>query len=147
MIKSVGAITNKNLEAQNLIEKIQIGFENLPKTTSSLQVAYLIWRKPFMVAAKNTFIDAMLSQIGLCNVFADKERYPETTLAELADKKPDYIFLSSEPYPFKEKHIAELQTACPNSKVLLVDGEMFSWYGSRLLKSCEYFQKLLLTLF
>lgn len=143
MIKSVGEITNKKTEAQNLIEKIQIGFENLPKTISSLQVAYLIWREPYMVAAQNTFIDAMLHQIGLKNVFSEKERYPETTLAELCENQPDYIFLSSEPYPFKEKHLTELQMACPNSKILLVDGEMFSWYGSRLLKSCKYFEKLL----
>ena len=96
-----------------------------------------------MAVAKNTFIDAMLTEIGLSNVFGDRERYPETNLIELSEKKPNCMFLSSEPYPFKEKHIAELQEVCPESKILLVDGEMFSWYGSRLLKSSGYFQELL----
>ena len=143
MIKSIGEITNSHTAAQNLIEEIQTGFKNLPKISFSLQVAYLIWREPYMAAARDTFIDAMLHQIGLQNAFVDKGRYPETTLTELSERQPDYIFLSSEPYPFKEKHLRELQTACPNSKVMLVDGEMFSWYGSRLLKSCKYFEKLL----
>lgn len=146
MIKSIGKITNSQAEAQNLIEKIQIGFENLPKIHLNLQIAYLIWREPYMAAAQHTFIDAMLRQIGLLNAFADKERYPETTLTELSERQPDYIFLSSEPYPFKEKHLRELQRACPNSQVILVDGEMFSWYGSRLLKSISYFTELLKSL-
>jgi ABC-type Fe3+-hydroxamate transport system substrate-binding protein len=143
MIKSIGEITNRNAIAQNLIEKIQISFKSLSKISLNLQVAYLIWREPYMAAAQKTFIDAMLHQIGLQNAFADKERYPETTLTELSERQPDYIFLSSEPYPFKEKHLRELQRACPRSKVMLVDGEMFSWYGSRLLKSAAYFKQLL----
>ena len=58
---------------------------------------------------------------------------------------PDFIFLSSEPFPFKEKHIAEFQSICPNVKIKLVDGELFSWYGSRLLKAPEYFRELIAT--
>ncbi|GAB4128743.1 MAG: helical backbone metal receptor [Raineya sp.] len=143
MIETLGKITQKNTEAQNLIIQIQRKFQALYKVALKTSVAYLIWRKPYMVAARNTFIDAMLSEMGLENVFSDKERYPETSLAELAQRMPDLIFLSSEPYPFKEKHIAEIQANCPNSKVILVDGEMFSWYGSRLLKSSQYFQELL----
>ena len=55
---------------------------------------------------------------------------------------PQYVFLSTEPYPFQEKDIHELQVSLPNSKIVLVDGEMFSWYGSRLKKSFEYFADL-----
>jgi len=143
MIKSIGEITHTNTEAHNLIQKIKKGFEKLPKIALPKQVAYLIWREPYMAVARKTFIDAMLRQIGLQNVFADKERYPETTLIELSGRKPNFIFLSSEPYPFKEKHLEELQTACPDSKIILVDGEMFSWYGSRLLESSGYFDELL----
>ncbi|MBW7952951.1 MAG: cobalamin-binding protein, partial [Chitinophagaceae bacterium] len=77
------------------------------------------------------------------NVFKDKLRYPQITLEELIEKQPDYIFLSSEPYPFKEKHIKELQEKAPHltSKMVLVDGEIFSWYGSRMLHA-DYFKQL-----
>lgn len=146
MIQAIGKITNKSPEANVLSKQIQQNFSTLPKVSRKVRVAYLIWRKPYMVAASRTFIDAMLSEIGLENIFAEKERYPEITLVELSEKQPDYIFLSSEPYPFKEKHIAELQQVCPKSKILLVDGEMFSWYGSRLLKSSSYFQELMKSL-
>ena len=54
----------------------------------------------------------------------------------------DYILLSSEPFPFKEKQIAEFQKICPKAKILLVDGELFSWYGSRLILAAEYFKNL-----
>lgn len=143
MIQTLGEITKTSKRAQELITKIKANFQTLPKSAPNVSVAYLIWRKPYMVAARNTFIDAILSEIGLHNVFSDKERYPETNLAELAQKKPNYIFLSSEPYPFKAKHLSEIQANCPSSKVILVDGEMFSWYGSRLLRSSQYFQELL----
>jgi hypothetical protein len=51
--------------------------------------------------------------------------------------------LSSEPYPFKLKHKEEIQMQLPEIKIKLVDGEMFSWYGSGLLKSVDYFQSFL----
>lgn len=95
-----------------------------------------------MVAAKNTFIDEMMRVAGFENVYHKKSRYPTTNLEELQELQPEIILLSSEPYPFKAKHVAEFQTACPNAKVLIVDGEMFSWYGSRLLKSAAYFEGL-----
>jgi hypothetical protein len=56
----------------------------------------------------------------------------------LADAEPDCVLLSSEPYPFKEKHLLEISRLCPNAMVRLVDGELFSWYGSRLTHSLGY---------
>lgn len=146
MIQSIGAITNRTSQAEELNKKISSAFCNLLQPSTKRSIAYLIWKNPYMAAASKTFIDAMITQIGFTNIFSDKERYPEIDIAELSQRKPNYIFLSSEPYPFREKHIAELQMACPDSKVILVNGEMFSWYGSRLLKSAEYFQDLLATL-
>lgn len=95
-----------------------------------------------MAAASGTFIDAMLSVAGFTNAFADKSRYPEVSSQDLQNVQPDLIFLSSEPYPFVNKHIAELREICPSARVLLVDGEVFSWYGSRLLRASDYFKKL-----
>lgn len=84
----------------------------------------------------------MLEAIGLKNVFADRSRYPEVKLSDVANLEPDYVFLSSEPYPFKEKHIQELKDVLPDARIKLVDGELFSWYGSRLLHLKDYIEGL-----
>ena len=94
-----------------------------------------------MVAGKNTFIDDMLNKCGLINAF-DIKRYPEVYAGTIVDASPDVILLSSEPYPFKDRHFDEFKAMLPNVTVKIVDGEMFSWYGSRLLKAPEYFRKL-----
>jgi ABC-type hemin transport system substrate-binding protein len=94
-----------------------------------------------MAAATGTFIDDMLRRAGFVNAFAELSRYPEITAEQLAMVAPQRILLSSEPYPFAEKHFAEFQQICPTAKVEIVDGELFSWYGSRLLKSAAYFSQ------
>jgi ABC-type Fe3+-citrate transport system substrate-binding protein len=95
-----------------------------------------------MAAASGTFIDDMLRRVGFRNVFAHLDRYPEITPEQLAATAPARILLSSEPYPFQEKHLAEFREICPAATVQLVDGELFSWYGSRLRRSAEYFRQL-----
>jgi len=96
-----------------------------------------------MVAGGNTFINHLMNLNKITNVFEKEERYPEITLGHANLKTADYIFLSSEPFPFKEKHILELHQIFPDTKVLLVDGEYFSWYGSRLLKAVNYFKNFI----
>lgn len=141
-ITQIGALVNREPEASYLNHLISSGFNDLK--TLALQhhidkkVAYLIWRKPFMAAGKNTFIDDILLSNGMTNVIQES-RYPEINLDQLKHTNCGLILLSSEPYPFKEKHINEIQSAIPNAKVMLVDGEMFSWYGSRLVKAVQYF--------
>ena len=145
MIEQLGVITQKEDKAYKLIEKIIIAFEPLRKFSNQKPkptVAYLIWNKPYMVAADKTFINTMLQMAGFDNIFGDKERYPSVSSEELATAQPDCIFLSSEPYPFKTKHLEELRIICPNATVQLVDGELFSWYGNRLLLAARYFLEL-----
>ncbi|APG65109.1 cobalamin-binding protein [Tenacibaculum todarodis] len=115
-------------------------FQQFIKGEKTIKVAYFIWKNPWMVAGNTTFINHLLELNNFENVFRDKERYPEVDITKRSSV--DAILLSSEPYPFKEKHILELQKKLPNVKVILVDGEMFSWYGSRLLKAFEYFKTL-----
>jgi ABC-type Fe3+-hydroxamate transport system substrate-binding protein len=141
MINSVGAITNKEKEAKQLISEIENRFKKLTLKPIGT-VAYFIWRKPYMVAGGGTFINEMLKVAGLVNVFEDQPRYPVVTENMLEEKNPDFILLSSEPYPFKEKHFTEFQSLSNKTKIELVDGEMFSWYGSRLLQAPQYFQEL-----
>ncbi len=105
----------------------------------SISTAYFIWKDPWMTVGHDTYIHDVMKLFGLENVFGDKTRYPETTLVELSEIKPRLVLLSSEPYPFKEKHIQELKLVLPDSNIELIDGEWFSWYGSRMVPS---FKKL-----
>lgn len=141
MIRKVGTLVGKHTEAEALAHRIEASLLPLLQA-SGLSVAYLIWRKPYMVAAADTFIHAMLEQAGFRNAFAGQIRYPVVSAEELKMVQPDLIFLSSEPYPFTQKHIAELQTIYPSARIRLVDGEVFSWYGSRLLRASDYFRNL-----
>ncbi|TKC08878.1 helical backbone metal receptor [Pedobacter frigoris] len=144
-IAQIGELVDKQPEAAYLNHLIHAGFTDLQ--TLALQngidkkVAYLIWRNPYMLAGKDTFIDHILVLNGLSNVVNEK-RYPQVKLDELALLEPDLIFLSSEPYPFKEKHLEEIRNVIPRTKVMLVDGEMFSWYGSSLVKAVQYLFQL-----
>lgn len=148
MIESIGKITGKENKALKIQNDIREQFSHFKLSIRNLQqplkrVAYFIWRKPYIVAGGNTFIDHMLRVCGLENVFAENMRYPEITPEEIQKANPSLIFLSSEPYPFNKKHIEEIQHICPAAKSTLVDGEMFSWYGSRLLYAPAYFERLL----
>ena len=95
-----------------------------------------------MTTGGDTFIHSMLGAAGFKNMYADKIRYPEITIDELRTAGCQLLFLSSEPFPFKQKHIEELQPMLPDTKIILVDGEMFSWYGSRLQYAPDYFSRL-----
>jgi len=147
MIGSIGELIEKKERASELITNIKINFEQLttysPPSDKILRIAYIIWREPIMTIGNDTFISDMLNRCGFKNAFENKRRYPEISTEELQAANPDVILLSSEPYPFKEKHIEEFQSICPNAKVITVDGEMFSWYGSRLLKAPDYFKGLI----
>ena len=143
MMRKLGELTGKSEHAKNIADNVERKFaHHLPLNTYRSKAAYLIWRKPYMAAGSGTFIDNMLQYAGFENVFAHLSRYPEISTEMLANVNPEVILLSSEPYPFSEKHIAELQEICPSATILLVDGEMFSWYGSRLLQAPAYFADL-----
>ena len=144
MMTDIGIMTNKNQKATEIINSIQANFKGLKSINK--KVLYLIWKAPYMLAGQATFINHLLSKCGLINAFNLKSsRYDEISSIEISKLDLDYIFLSSEPYPFKEKHIKELEKIT-KAKVLLVDGEMFSWYGSRLNGFKSYFEKELIDL-
>ncbi len=145
MIRSLGGVAARETEAEALAAEIGRRFQQLEEELrgqSPIRAAYFIWRNPFMVSASGTFIDAMMQQAGLDNVFAHLSRYPEISLEELAAAQPQAILLSSEPYPFREKHMEGFRRACPESAIKLVNGEFFSWFGSRLLDAPAYFRAL-----
>ncbi len=150
MILEIGKIVNKKSAAEVLIEKIISSFHRSEQTIRQFihrpRVAYLIWKNPTMVAASQTFIHEMLEMAGFENIFTTESRYPQISDEKLAAARPDVILLSSEPFPFKEKHIKEIQAVCPDAEIKLVDGEIFSWYGNRLLLAGPYFENLRLSM-
>lgn len=140
-MQKMGELFDVQEKATRIIQNIQTDFKRLEQRIKHFpprKVLYYIWRNPNMVAGKQTFIDDMLKRCGLENA-TNQLRYPEVNAAEDCD----VVFLSSEPYPFKEKHLKEIQMIFPTAKVMLVDGEYFSWYGSRLLGAVSYFEQLL----
>lgn len=142
MISEIGNLTDKSLEAKLLSSAILNGFETLTLGVGRKQtVAYFIWKDPYMVAGRGTFINDILNRAGYDN-FTELNRYPELSTDQLKESNPDIIFLSSEPYPFKDQHVDEIKAICPAAKVIIVDGELFSWYGSRLIHTPSYLQTL-----
>jgi ABC-type Fe3+-hydroxamate transport system substrate-binding protein len=145
MINQLGLITGKERMASQLISNIKKEFLRLnPKAGNAgrNKTCYLIWRNPYMTAGGDTFINSMMELGGFENIYKEQDRYPIVRIEELKNSDPEFVLLSSEPFPFKQKHIAELQPRLPRTKIILVDGEIFSWYGSRLLKAPEYFLML-----
>ena len=142
MIAQVAKVCNVEKKGLEIIDQIQTNFKTIIPFTNHPRVAYLIWKKPYMGVGTNTFIDAVLKDhLGMKNVLDKVERYPEMDM-----KRPpeiDYLFLSTEPYPFKEKHFEELQKYFPKAKIMLVDGEYFTWYGSRLVNAPKYLNALM----
>jgi iron complex transport system substrate-binding protein len=117
-------------------------FKTFVADKATLKVVYFIWKNPWMIAANNTFINHLLTLCKFDNCYKDRSRYPEIFLEDLKTKEIDLIFLSSEPFPFKEKNSLDFKNHAESANIVLVDGEYFSWYGSRLLKAFDYFKEL-----
>lgn len=128
--KELGAVN----ESEKLIRQINEALDDIPDEPP-LRTAYLIWKDPYMTVGNNTYIHNVMKHWNLENVFGDKTRYPKVTFYDITEKAPELILLSSEPYPFKEKHLAEFEEAFPDTRILLAEGEWFSWYGSHMLHS------------
>lgn len=141
MIQSVGELVGKRSEARRFADEINERFANLQVALVKKESLYLIWKQPYMAAGKGTFIDEMMRAAGFENVVIE-DRYPELTIDQIKVLNPGVVLLSSEPYPFKGKDIRAIKEVLPLAEVKLVDGEMFSWYGSRLRKVPKYLKSL-----
>ena len=145
MITDFGLLFDTTAEAKILNESIHLAladFTTFIATIPTQKAAYFIWKKPYMVAGSGTFINELLQLNQFDNFFGTQSRYPEIAVdAATRYDAVDLVLLSSEPYPFKNEDVAEFTSFFPNAKIRLVDGEYFSWHGSRLLKAIPYFQK------
>jgi ABC-type Fe3+-hydroxamate transport system substrate-binding protein len=142
MIQTVGQLTGKEKAASGIVQECNAAFARLDPERNEKSVLYLIWQKPWMCAGNDTFIHHMLTRCGWRNA-VQAPRYPELSEEEIRKMNPDRILLSSEPFPFAEKHRTEMQQIFPESEILLVDGEFFSWYGSRLRFAPAYFASII----
>lgn len=140
MITTVGELTHRAQEASAVVQQLQPKFSD-PPPQSTRKALYLIWQEPFMAAGTDTFIHQMMLWAGFSNVLKET-RYPVVSTDQIQQLAPEYILLSSEPFPFQEKHRVLIQQQFPASNVVLVDGEIFSWYGSRMLLAKNYFRQL-----
>ena len=136
----MGMVLKKRALAEEFNSRINSIFSSIKKENERKKVAYLIWQNPMMSIGGDTFINNIITEIGFANILQNKTRYPEITLEEIS--QADYLFLSSEPYPFGEKHRVIFQDQLPSTKVVLVDGEAFSWFGTHLLQCGDYLKKL-----
>ncbi len=144
MMQALGQITQTPVQANDITQQIQDTFKDwrAKRPARRPKALYLIWQKPYMAAGDQTFIHHMLEEAGFENVLKGTSRYPSLLPEDIINLQPEILLLSSEPFPFKEKHLQALQNLCPKAQVMLVDGEMFSWYGSRLSQSAAYFDLL-----
>ncbi|MEQ9167438.1 MAG: helical backbone metal receptor [Fulvivirga sp.] len=140
MIQQLGVIFGVSDRANHLADSVRIGFNGLPKF-KTLSALYFIWNSPKMVAGTGTFINEIMKLGGFENMISTY-RYPVLDDDELRSLHPEVVLLSSEPFPFTEKHIEQFESLFPESQILIVDGEMFSWYGSRLLHIPDYLIQL-----
>lgn len=147
MILDLGILTGASFKAKSIVRQIKMGFNKLPIQQQKEKALYLIWKNPYMSIGSDTFIHDMLNRAGYDNVMQGTTRYPELSAGDIIAAVPDVIFCSSEPYPFVDEDMKELEQAflsanAKTPRIIKVDGEMFSWYGSRLLHAPEYFLNL-----
>lgn len=145
-ITDFGTLFNCRTEARKWKDKISYVYEDFLKFSKDLstrKAAYFIWKNPYMVAGSDTFIDVLMQLNQFDNCYKNQDRYPEILL-DVMEKEydPEVILLSSEPYPFKDEDAFEIGRNTHHAKTVFVDGEMFSWYGTRLHKSFGYFKQL-----
>jgi len=146
MISDFGKLLNRRTEAQKWHDKLTfalVDFKQFMEDKPNIKAAYFIWKNPYMVAGSDNYINEMLRLCKFLNIYVDKGRYPEIEIRKIrSEGDPQVVFLSSEPYPFKEEDAFEIGRFTHHAKTVFVDGEMFSWYGSRMLKALGYFKKL-----
>jgi ABC-type Fe3+-hydroxamate transport system substrate-binding protein len=145
-ISILGDIFGKRTEATLLVSKINFcldDFKTFIKNYPIKNAAYFIWANPWMAAGNNTFINELLKLNNFENIYANRAGYPEVEIEKIRQEgDPEYVLLSSEPFPFKDEHAFELGRSTHHGITLFVDGEYFSWFGSRLIKAFDYFKQL-----
>jgi ABC-type Fe3+-hydroxamate transport system substrate-binding protein len=142
MTETLGMLTGTEAEAAHINQKVKASLQKI-EPLNAIDTAYLIWKDPYMASGRANFVDEILQLCGMNNVLSGfPDRYPKVSEQQLVLAEPRLLLLSSEPYPFAEKHIADLQALLPNTLIQLVDGMYFSWYGERMIQAGIYLSEL-----
>jgi ABC-type Fe3+-hydroxamate transport system substrate-binding protein len=142
MVRSISIALGRSQQGDVIARDIETrGADVATRAHEPIRYAYLIWREPWMTVNNDTFVHALLANAGGVNVFGTMpDRYPIVTLEQIRDTSPDVVLLSTEPFPFAERHIEELagKTGIPRERIVVVDGELLSWHGSRTPRGIVY---------
>jgi len=142
LISVVAELTDRLTVGNILIDKYKKSLDSIKIASKDKSAIYLIWKDPLMTIGDDTYIHSVMDLCGISNKMIGEKRYPTIAMKKIISLAPELLLLSSEPYPFKEKHIKDFQSKLPQTNVVLVDGEVFSWYGTRLIKCTEYLKQL-----
>ena len=143
LYRMLGQIFDAYARAEELAAELQRELAACrAKAWPSERVLYLIWKDPWMAVASDTYIARTLSLVGWhvtipAGGWSGAARYPVIADIGAATQNVDRVLLSSEPFMFRQMHVAELQSQM-NVPVDLIDGEMTSWYGSRAIRGLAY---------
>ena len=142
LYRLIGYVFGAEAAAETLCRAFADSLRRLRERTAGLEtqrVLYLIWRKPWMTISRSTYISRVLELVRWRSVGGSEVRYPEIELNPALARETDLVLLSSEPYPFKARHIEEVRAELgPGAAVELIDAEMVSWYGSRAIPGLDY---------
>lgn len=147
LYRLLGGIFRRENEAETLCRRFEQALGNLREAARAWphrQVLYWIWRKPWMTIGRDTYISRTLALLNWETLpAAATERYPTVEPDPALLAAAEWILFSSEPYPFKPEHLAEFarRYAYPAERLLFIDGEMTSWYGSRAIAGLEYLRR------
>ncbi|NIQ38127.1 MAG: ABC transporter substrate-binding protein [Proteobacteria bacterium] len=155
-IEQLGHLFQTQKRARKLIDRVNSLLDRIIQKNRGT-VAYLTWLDPIIAVGSETYIEDVLAILGYQNVFTSSNlkdlkikvgfNYPTITLEDLIHLKPDAIFLSTEPFPFRRRHIDRLRSQidridpeyATEVDIRIVNGEYFSWYGSRMIAAFRYF--------
>lgn len=144
LYRLLGGIFGRARRAERYCGEFERALEALTERVRDLprrRVLYLIWRRPWMSISRATYISRTLALVHWETVpDGGTERYPQVTLDATLLARTDIILFSSEPFPFKDKHMGEVRRTAPVARhtLALIDGEMTSWYGTRAIKGLRY---------
>lgn len=148
LFRLLGGIFGREDDAARLCARFGAALQTLSAEAAPFaerRVLYLIWRNPWMTVSRETYISRMLALVNWTTIGHDpRVRYPVVDPCQIVDGATDIVLFSSEPFPFKPKHIDEFRrlTACKPTICRPIDGEMTSWYGSRAVEGLAYLQRL-----
>ena len=143
LARLMGGVFGKEAAAERWCAAFEAEYALLQATPKGppQTMLYCIWQDPWMTISRDTYIARMLEEIGWSVPDLGEVRYPQFAWSSELVAGIDGVLLSSEPYRFTEAHAFALEKQL-GKPVLLVDGEMMSWYGSRSVQGLRYLREL-----